>query len=195
MKFSSLVPSVLAAASVVVASSAFSPAQAALTSLSNSCSTSDLSGSVACEGAFKGNDSNQVLDGLFGVDAWSELFKVDSDSGVDDGLTVTGGGTSGGWSLTGIDFSTTNIMVALKGGNSFSAYKLDGVISGNWNTDGLVNGGGGHPGLSHFTVYQAPKPVTDPEAVPEPLTILGSATALGIGGLLKRQQSKKNNKA
>ncbi|EDX71205.1 PEP-CTERM putative exosortase interaction domain protein [Coleofasciculus chthonoplastes PCC 7420] len=31
--------------------------------------------------------------------------------------------------------------------------------------------------------------------VPEPLTILGSATALGIGGLLKRQQSKKNNKA
>jgi len=196
MKFSSLVPSVLAAAGIAVVSSAFSPAQAALTSLSNSCSTSDLSGSVACEGTFDGNDANQDLGGLFGVDAWSQLFKVDNDSGVDDGLTVTGGGTSGGWSLTGVDFNTSNIMVVLKGGPSFSSYLLDGATSGTWNTDGVVNGGGqSGPGLSHFTVYQAPKPVTDPEAVPEPLTILGSATALGIGGLLKRQQSKKNNKA
>jgi hypothetical protein len=31
--------------------------------------------------------------------------------------------------------------------------------------------------------------------VPEPLTILGSATALGIGGLLKREHSKKKNKS
>ncbi|MEQ9671023.1 PEP-CTERM sorting domain-containing protein [Coleofasciculus sp. G2-EDA-02] len=196
MKFSSLVPSVLAAAGIAVASSAFSPAQAALTRLANPCSTSDLSGSVACEGTFAGNDANQDLGGLFGVDAWSELFKVDSDSGVDDGLTVTGGGTSGGWSLTGIDFNTSNIMVVLKGSQSFSSYLLDGATSGSWNTNGLVrpNSRPG-PDLSHFTVYQAPKPVTDPEAVPEPLTILGSATALGIGGLLKRQQSKKNNKA
>lgn len=196
MKFSSLVPSVLAAAGVAIASSAFSPAQAALTSLSHPCDVSDVSGSVACEGAFSGNDSNQDLGGIFGVDAWSELFKVDSDSGVDDGLTVTGGGTSGGWSLTGINFNTSNIMVVLKGADSFSSYLLDDATSGSWNTDGLVkpNGRPG-PGLSHFTVYQAPKPVQDPEAVPEPLTILGSATALGIGGLLKRQQSKKNNKA
>ena len=199
MKFSSLVPSVLAAAGVAVASSAFSPAQAALTLTGNvSCSNSNLTGSVACQGAYEGNDSNQDLGGLFDVDAWSELYKVDleEDNGTDGGLEVTGGGTSGGWSLTGIDFSTTDIMVALKGGPSFSAYKLDGVTtSGSWNTDGIENGGGNpNPGLSHFTVYQAPKPVTDPEAVPEPLTILGSATALGIGGLLKRQQSKKNNK-
>ncbi|MEQ8752842.1 MAG: PEP-CTERM sorting domain-containing protein [Coleofasciculus sp. G1-WW12-02] len=196
MKLSSLVPSVLAAAGVAVASSAFSPAQAALTSLSNSCSTSNLSGSVACEGTFAGNDANQDLGGLFGVDAWSQLFKVDSDSGTNGGLNVTGGGTSGGWSLTNIDFNTSNIMVVLKGGNSFSSYLLDGVTSGSWNTNGVVKGNGRPgPDLSHFTVYQAPKPVTDPEAVPEPLTILGSATALGIGGLLKRQQSKKNNKA
>jgi len=201
MKFSSLVPSVLAAAGIAVASSAFSPAQAALTSLSNSCSTSDLTGSVACEGTFAGNDSNQVqdLDGLFGVDGWSQLFKVDSSSGSNGGLTVSkdnGQAKDGDWSLTGIDFNTSNIMVALKGGPSFSAYLLDGATSGRWNTDGVVNGGGNPgPGLSHFTVYEAPKTVQDPEPVPEPLTILGSATALGIGGLLKRQQSKKNNKA
>ncbi|MEQ9357019.1 PEP-CTERM sorting domain-containing protein [Coleofasciculus chthonoplastes] len=196
MKLSYLVPSVIAATGIAVASSAFSPAQAALTSLSNSCSNSDLSGSVACEGTFDGNDANQDLGGLFGVDAWSQLFKVDNDSGTNGGLNVTGGGTSGGWSLTGIDFNTSNIMVVLKGGNSFSSYLLDGVTSGSWNTDGVVKGNGRPgPGLSHFTVYQAPKPVQDPQDVPEPLTILGSATALGIGGLLKRQQSKKNNKA
>lgn len=34
----------------------------------------------------------------------------------------------------------------------------------------------------------------NPEPVPEPLTILGSATALGIGGLLKREHSKKQKK-
>ena len=198
MKFSSLVPSVLAAAGVAIASSAFSPAQAALVSTSHQCDVSEVSGSVACEGAFEGNDSNQELDGLFDVNGWSELFKEDLDEGNDTvgGLEVTGGGTSGGWSLTGINFNTSNIMVVLKGADSFSSYLLDDATSGSWNTDGLVkpNGRPG-PGLSHFTVYQAPKPVQDPEAVPEPLTILGSATALGIGGLLKRQQSKKKNKA
>jgi len=106
-------------------------------------------------------------------------------------LAAAGGGKSGGWSLTGVD--TSNLMIVLKGGLSFSAYELNGATSGNWNTLGIEKGNGNpEPGLSHFTVYQAPQ---DAEPVPEPLTILGSATALGIGGLLKRQQSKKNNKA
>lgn len=35
----------------------------------------------------------------------------------------------------------------------------------------------------------------DQEPVPEPLTILGSVTALGIGGLLKRKHSKKQKKS
>ncbi|MEQ8996600.1 MAG: PEP-CTERM sorting domain-containing protein [Coleofasciculus sp. B1-GNL1-01] len=207
MKFSSLVPSVVAAAGVVVASSAFSPAQAALTSL-GTCSTSNLQGAELCEGAFKDNDSSSLVNDnkLFGIDTWSQLFKVDSSSGVDGGLNVTADtydeeeeekeAISGTWSLADVDFNTSNIMVVLKGGPSFSAYKLNGATSGRWNTDGVVNGGDNPgPGLSHVTVYQAPKDIQNAEPVPEPLTILGSATALGIGGLLKRQQSKKNNKA
>jgi len=101
MKFSSLVPSVVAAAGIAVASSAFSPAQALTLTGNVSCSTSNLTGSVDCEGAYEGNDANQDLSSIFGGPGWSELFKVDSDSGSDGGLTVTGGGTSGGWSLTG----------------------------------------------------------------------------------------------
>lgn len=34
---------------------------------------------------------------------------------------------------------------------------------------------------------------SDSQPVPEPLTIIGSATALGIGALLKRESSKKKN--
>jgi len=37
--------------------------------------------------------------------------------------------------------------------------------------------------------------ITPTEPVPEPLTILGSATALGFGALLKRESSKKKNKS
>ncbi|MEQ8752966.1 MAG: PEP-CTERM sorting domain-containing protein [Coleofasciculus sp. G1-WW12-02] len=37
--------------------------------------------------------------------------------------------------------------------------------------------------------------IEETQPVPEPLTILGSATALGFGGLLKRQQAKKQKKA
>ncbi|GAB4305314.1 MAG: hypothetical protein Kow0091_08260 [Geminocystis sp.] len=33
--------------------------------------------------------------------------------------------------------------------------------------------------------------ISDIEAVPEPLTILGTGLALGLGGLLKSKQSKK----
>jgi len=37
-------------------------------------------------------------------------------------------------------------------------------------------------------------PVSDPTPVPEPLTILGSTTALGFGVLFKREHSKRQNK-
>jgi len=37
--------------------------------------------------------------------------------------------------------------------------------------------------------------VVELQQVPEPLTILGSATALGVGALLKRESSKKKNKS
>ncbi|MEQ8963705.1 MAG: PEP-CTERM sorting domain-containing protein, partial [Coleofasciculus sp. C2-GNP5-27] len=37
-------------------------------------------------------------------------------------------------------------------------------------------------------------PVSDPTAVPEPLTLLGSATALGFGALFKREYSRRQKK-
>lgn len=46
-----------------------------------------------------------------------------------------------------------------------------------------------------FDNFNATQSTVDPEPVPEPLTILGSVTALGFGGLLKRQHSRKQKKS
>lgn len=199
MKFSSLVPSVLAAAGVAVASSAFAPAQAALLNGAGTCELSQFTTSTDCGGYFDGNDTASDIDAIFGG-SWMEVVKVeegegDSDTGMGVTLNVDSiQDTSGSWSATGLNYDLYKYVAVLKGGPTFSAYKIaTGTTSGTWNTDGIVTGGGqAGPGLSHMTFYKM-----DATPVPEPLTILGSATALGIGGLLKREQSKKNknNKA
>jgi hypothetical protein len=210
MKFSYLVPSVLAAAGVAVASSAFSSAQAAvLEAGAGTCDNSNFTSYTECGGFFDGqgqqtgddgidaidqNDSASEIDLIFGG-SWMEVAKVEGNGDTVNGLTVNDvGQTSGTWSALGLNYSLYDYVAVIKAGNSFSAYKLtDDTFGGNWDTLGVEpNNNENFPGLSHFTLYKA-----DATPVPEPLTILGSATALGIGGLLKREQSKKNknNKA
>lgn len=148
------------------------------------CSIANLSGSTACEGAFVGNDANQNLDGLFSITGWTEINKVDSDSGTDGDLTVTGGGTSGGWSF---DYGINDpVMFVLKGGNSFSAYLMDlSVTSGTWNTDGIEKGNGQpNPGLSHFAVYSGgTNGGGNPPPNPIPLPAAGWLLISGVAGL------------
>lgn len=43
--------------------------------------------------------------------------------------------------------------------------------------------------------YTTRNPVSEPLSVPEPLTIFGTVTALGVGSLLKQESSKKRTKA
>jgi hypothetical protein len=182
----------LIGASVVAASllSVSATGANALTLQGNQCSTSNLTGSSACQGTYEGNDANQDLDGLFGKTGWSQLFKVDSSSGTDGNLTVTADGEkTGTWSLSGVSFDDYDLMAVIKGGDSFSAYSLSD-LSGTWNTDGVVKGNGQPgPGLSHFTVYSIAKGPS--EEVPEPLTILGSGLALGFGAMFKKKYSNK----
>jgi hypothetical protein len=146
------------------------------------CDIGQLTTSTACAGTFAGNDANQSLDGLFGVDGWTELAKVDSDSGTGGILTVTGGGTSGSWSVSGWD-GLTRVMAVLKGGPSFSAYLLDlGSTGGSWTTAGLARGNGqAGPGLSHFTLYAAP--------IPLPAGGVLLLTALGGLALARRRKA------
>ncbi|WP_204141902.1 PEP-CTERM sorting domain-containing protein [Halomicronema sp. CCY15110] len=157
------------------------------------CSTSNLVGSSACEGAFEGNNSNQDLDGLFGIADWgNELFKLENGATSNGPLTVTpAGGTSGNWSITqsyldGID----DLMFVIKGGPTFSAYLWDGLTtSGTWNTDGIEKGNGtAGPGLSHFSIYSVPRTTEPPvETVPEPAAMAG-LLAVGAGIVVNRRK-------
>lgn len=70
---------------------------------------------------------------------------------------------------------------------NFSFSDLGGDI-GYIRISGVRSGGGGGFAFDNFNATQS---TVNPEPVPEPLTILGSATALGFGGLLKRQHSQK----
>ena len=157
-----------------------------------SCSVTNITGATQCAGPFKGNDSNSVLDEVFGVGEWQEIVKV--DSGVsNDGLSVTKG-TSGQWSYTGDLGDYSSVMVALKGGPSFSLYEIEaGVTSGNWDTLGIVKGNGKvGVGLSHFTLYgrKSSSPVLPP-AVPLPAPVLGLIA--GLGGLAALRRTRRNS--
>lgn len=167
-----------------------------LVDTSVSCSITNLSGATRCAGPFQGNDSNSTLDDVFGSGEWLEIVKVDGGA-TKNGLSVIGG-TSGTWSFTGSLGDYSAVMVALKGGPSFSLYELEaGVTSGTWDTLGIVKGNGkASPGLSHFTLYGREKsggfgpsdPVLPP--VPLPAPVLGLLAGLGGLAALRRGRRK-----
>lgn len=152
----------------------------------SSCSTSSLTTSTACKGVFDGNDANQNLDGLFGTNGWTQIEKVDGDSGNSNtnGLNLmvtTNGGTSGNWKVDSFQ-GNDPVMFVLKGGPSFSAFLMDlSETMGKWNTESLLKGNGKPgPGLSHFTVYSAG---VTPVPVPAAVWLMGSGllALVGIG--------------
>ena len=150
------------------------------------CDVSNLSGALQCAGPFEGNDSNSILDDVFGSGAWEEIVKIDG-GGSANGLTVSGSGSSGTWSYAGPLGDYSQVMVALKGGPSFSLYELDmdldfGSGTFGWDTLGIVKGNGkAGPGLSHFSLYGREGDLPPPSAVPLPGPIW--ALLAGIGGL------------
>lgn len=160
-----------------------------------------------CAGAFSGNDSNTDLDGLFDLNGWSPIVKVDGSSGVETGNGVTlsvflgdGGDTrSGSWSVSDWGGYKT-VMAVLKGGPTFSVYELDTAAGteGTWTTGGIRTGNGnGIPGLSHMTLYQTGGKVGVYEGEPDsgeigvaPLPAAGWLMLAGFGALVALRRHK-----
>ncbi len=166
---------------------------------SASCSLSDFtiggSSASACEGAYAGNDSNSKLDGIFGIDGWTEIAKVNiPERGfgpfTSGSLTVNGAGKSGAWGVTGWK-DNSPVMAVLKGGPTFAAYLLNDLsyTSGTWNTDGIFRGSNkSGPALSHLTFYAG-----GPTPTPIPLPAAGwllLASLCGLAGMKRRKAAK-----
>jgi hypothetical protein len=241
MKFSSLVPSVLAAAGIAVAMSSFSPASAF--SVGGSSVTGITNSDVGSEFTvnFDGNVSTQNVNGL----SSNAVFTLNSFTNgmAEFAIKLTNTSSDGiGSRVAALGFNTSPSLNSASSTGLFTRTVLEGAFpnqfgdvdvcfkSGPATCQGGANGGVSTGSMDNFVAtlnfssgvssfdlsnfgvrYQSITgtslgtsgtgqgtpvvPGTPNEPVPEPLTILGSATALGIGGLLKRQQSKKNNKA
>ena len=127
-------------------------------SLTNSCDISQLTTSTACIGTIinPGNDQpdTYLADySFFGISNWTRVQKSDEASNPLYNLSVVSpGDPTGTWSVTGFG-GYSDAVIVLKGSTSWSAYLLNVLIlSGNWNTLGLINSSG-HPDLSHLSLY------------------------------------------
>jgi len=132
-----------------------------------------------------GTAFSSQLSGLNGT--WSILASVFNDNPSDDfgpAAVTSSDRLSGTWSiLDGLQLDSP-FVISLKGGPGYSAYlfqNVNDVTSGTFALDGS-------PELSHFTVATFTPDSTEP--VPEPLTILGTAAAAGIGYGLKRKRDE-----
>ncbi len=155
-------------------------------------------GGLVCEGVFSGNDSNQINESteLFDLTGWKELTKIDGSSGENNIVTVSNlGGKNYSWAFKDAfkHLEISELFFSVKGGDSFSAYLWDGeTTSGTFNTQGIVNGGGKAPDLSHISFYYRNETYSNPNTtpVPTPAAILPVLTALfGVAAKRKRRDS------
>ena len=172
-----------------------------------------------CYGVVLANDSETLINSLNLWDAittpWNFLVKDDTPGGAGNGTgsfgginfsLTTGGGTSGNWTLTGVDTNNPTIlptyldfMVVLKGSNRFGAWFLDDVAfdgndGGTWAIN-FVNNGGNNPDLSHLSLYtragETPPCTVNcgPNQIPEPTSLLLMGAGLIGFGFARRCRS------
>lgn len=179
------------------------------------CNVTNVSGNTAsgtvfasaCRGPLAGNDTGNQgtaeghLDGglfqsLVGSGDWSLGGKSDAGSN-DYGFFANNNSSRGAWGFR-TPFSGS-FALSLKAGTSYSLYlfnNVNGFTTGSFNTIGTALNGSGNAGrdLSHASLFVF-KP-TQPsgggggQAVPEPLTVLGTVMAAGMGYGIKRKQNQ-----
>ena len=135
-----------------------------------------------------GNDKEDIVEAaLFDVfGTFIDVMEVaKSDDNPSRGLSITGAGTSSGtWTYTGVE---ELFLLTVKASNDFSIYNIEGLTTGPWTTDGLVNGGGNTPNVSHVTVWKLVGGTTT--RIPEPGTLM--LLFFGLAGLVVAGRSTK----
>jgi hypothetical protein len=166
--------------------SSISSAQSAVLT-STPCLTASVDGAMACQGIYDGNDSDAFVENFFGNSVgWDFLLKLDASSGTEtaitgESLTVN---TDSTWSISGIG-AGTGLMFILKGGPTFSAFKMNtGVTGGSFDMLSALKGNGKPgPDLSHWSVYTTPI-----SAVPLPASGLLLGTLILGGAAMARRR-------
>ncbi len=186
-------PATLAATGIAIGSGSFTPAHAVCMGLDTG-----MTGYISACGPFAGNDSatNVSTETMktYTFSAKANAFNTTPDEGDSSAFEIEydSSSKSGTWEVFDPPISGF-FAIALKAGPQYAIYEFDGdVLSGNWDTSAFTNPGGNQPDISHISLYvtQDPTPPTD---TPEPLTLLGAATAIGLGTSLKRQFNKKRS--
>lgn len=136
-------------------------------------------------GTYEGNDTGdkgtaiENLNDILGP-TWTLAGK--SDEGLGNFLSGGHDELSGVWS-TGLSGAGA---FSVKAGDGYLLFETDNISTIDWSTVGLTVGKNGNtPGLSHLSVYT--------NDVPEPLTLMGSAVALGFGGYFQRKRNAKKS--
>jgi hypothetical protein len=171
---------------------------------------------TACSGSYSGNLTPTAATSLLnndggtlspsgvdnllfgGITDWTYDKKINTGATpvIENGTNILGfninptgsGITSGQWGFTNANYHGP-VVLELKGSTYVSYYYFASITGansmlGNWNMAGVATNpdNGGNPGLSHASLFYS----ASANSVPEPLTILGSLAALGIGSQLRR---------
>lgn len=192
------------AGSALAAAAMTAPAQAAQPNTGStntvSCTSSEITAIttgtlLGCEGAFSGNDNliqDTVMSALSGYASGWTYDTADKSDATGNGVFTSNPGASAG-TLT-FDSPVFGIFaVVLKSATASSVFVFDGGTTGigsfGFTMDGVsVNRQGIAQGLSHASFYRsATTSFVPPTPVPEPLTLLGTAAALGLGAVMRRR--------